>query len=35
MQAEDVTQTWADVSSIKKLGYRNSMKIQEGVILRK
>lgn len=31
MQAGDVPQTWADVSEIKKLGYKSSIEIEEGV----
>ena len=31
MQAGDVPQTWADVSELEKLGYKSSIKIEEGV----
>jgi UDP-glucuronate 4-epimerase len=31
MQAGDVTQTWADVTEIEKLGYKSSVGIEEGV----
>jgi UDP-glucuronate 4-epimerase len=31
MQAGDVTQTWADISEIEKLGYKSTTKIKEGV----
>ena len=30
-QAGDVTQTWADISGIQKLGYKSSIRINEGV----
>lgn len=31
MQAEDVPQTWADITEIEKLGYKSRIAIEEGV----
>ncbi len=32
MQAGDVPQTWADISDIKKLGYKSLTEVNEGTL---
>ena len=32
MQAGDVPQTWADISSLEKMGYKSKTTIDEGVL---